>query len=247
MTYPHLGKAPIVEGLVDIQVKQRPDWSVEQLDRLIKKLKDSYPEVKALQQFQAELKFEQGKASSQAVESQPGGYRLEKKFPPFVILARREGFVLSRLNPYDTWDNLVAEARPLWKEYCDVCKPEAITRVATRYINRIELPFDGLDFDDYLTTAPKVPHGLPQTLGHFFSRIVVPDRDSGASIAISQVLEAVNPTTGKVAILIDIDVYKELDLSIDSEELWGLLNKMRDLKNCAFFDNLTPRALELFK
>jgi len=247
MTHPHLSRAPIVEGLIDIQVKQHPDWSAEQLDPLIAKLKGSYAQVKPLQQIHARVKLEQGKPPSQAIESKPGGYRLERQLPPFVILARREGFTLSRLAPYDTWDNLVIEARPLWQEYCNVCKPEAVTRVATRYINRIELPIEGLDFDDYLTAAPRVPRRLQQTLVHFLSRIVTPDPDSGASVAISQVLEEANPATRKVPVLVDIDVYKQLDLSVDSEDVWGLLNKMRELKNCAFFDSLTPKALELFK
>jgi uncharacterized protein (TIGR04255 family) len=247
MTYPHLSRAPIVEGLVDIQVKPRPDWSVELLAPFTVKLRDSYPEVKALQEFQAAFKLEQGKSPAPIMESKPAGYRLERRSPPFVILARREGFTFSRLKPYDTWGNLVEEARSLWKEYCSVCKPEATTRVATRYINRIELPIDGLDFDDYLTAAPKVPKRLPQVLGHFFSRIIVPDPGSGADIAVSQVLEAPDPATRKLPVLIDIDVYKEVELSIDSQDLWSLLTKMRELKNCAFFDSLTPKALELFK
>jgi uncharacterized protein (TIGR04255 family) len=247
MVYPHLSRAPIVEGLVDIQVKQRPDWSVEQLSPYVENLRDSYPEAKSLQQIRAELKLEVDKPSTQAVEARPGGYRLERQSPPFVILARREGFTVSRMTPYDTWKNLVAEARPRWEEYCRACKPEAITRVATRFINRIELPIEGLDFDDYFTATPKVPQGLPQTLAHFLSRIIVPDRNSGADIAISQVMEAMNPSTQKVVVLIDIDVYKNLDLSVDSGELWDLLNTLRELKNCAFFDSLTPRALELFK
>src|SRR5258708_39715199 len=72
MAYPHLSKAPIVEGLVDIKVKQRPGWSVEQLDPFTKKVETSYPVVKAFQEFQAELKFEQDKLPSQAIASKPG-------------------------------------------------------------------------------------------------------------------------------------------------------------------------------
>jgi len=247
MTYPHLSRAPIVEGLIDIQVKPRAELSVENLVPLVDKLKTSYPTVKDIRSFQAEVKFEPNQTASQSIDSKQIGYRLERQTPQFVILARVGGITVSRLKPYDTWENLIAEARPHWETYCEVCKPEAITRIATRFINRIELPTDSLDFDDYLAAPPQIPKGLPQEISHFLTRIVLSAKESGSNIAIAQALEAPNVQERTVPVLIDIDVFKEVDMPIDSEQPWDLLSIMRDLKNCAFFDSLTPRALELFR
>jgi|SRR3990172_5592179 len=247
MNYPNLSKAPIVEGLIDIQVKQRPEFTSEKLTPFIDHYKGTYPTVKEAHHFQAAIKLELGKTPSQQVESVKTGFRLEKQSPPFVVLARINGITVSRLTPYDRWEELSQEARQLWKAYCEICKPETVTRVATRFINRLELPTAGLDFDDYLAAAPKVPKGLPQTLTQFMSRLVIPDEKSGSDIAIGQGFESVNSQTQKVAIILDIDVFKEVDLPCDSPEIWTTLDTMRNLKNQAFFDSLTPKALELFK
>ena len=247
MNYPNLSKAPIVEGLIDIQVRQRPEFTFEKLTTFVDRYKGTYPSVKEAQHFQAAIKLESGKSPSQEVQSTKAGFRLERQSPPFVVLARVNGITISRLAPYDTWEDLSQEAGELWKAYCEISKPETVTRVATRFVNRIELPIAGLDFDDYLAAAPKVPKGLPQILTHFMSRLVIPDEDSGSDIAIAQAFESVNPLAQKVAIILDIDVFKEVDLPFDSPEIWNTLNTMRNLKNQAFFDSLTPQALELFK
>jgi uncharacterized protein (TIGR04255 family) len=105
----------------------------------------------------------------------------------------------------------------------------------------------GLDFDDYLAAAPIIPKGLPQTFEGFLTRIVVPHVETGAHIAMSQLLDAPNPQARTVPVIIDIDVFRELDIPADSPALWDFLAKMRDVKNHAFFDSVTPRCLELFK
>lgn len=247
MTFPQLSRAPIVEGLIDIQARPRQGMSLEDLAQFGERIKSSYPTVKDLREFQTQVFVGQDNTPSPTVAASNVGYRFERQSPPFVVHARIEELLVSRLRPYDTWEQLLAEAKSLWTKYCEVCKPEVITRIATRYINRIELPMEKLDFDDYLAAPPLIPKGLPQTIEHFLTRIVVPDRESGAHIAISQVLDAPNPQTRTIPVLIDIDVYKETDLPVGSDELWTFLGKMRDLKNRAFFDSLRDKALELFR
>jgi uncharacterized protein (TIGR04255 family) len=245
--FPHLPKAPIIEGLIAIQTKVASDVAVSQLVKFGDRIRSSYPTVKELREFQAHVAVVPNQATSQSVVANHVGYRYERQAPPFVVHARPNELLVSRLKPYDCWENLVAEAKSLWEEYCAVCKPEAITRIATRFINRIELPMDGLEFDDYLVATPIIPKGLPQTFEGFLTRIVVPHSETGAHIAMSQILDTANPQTRTVPVIIDIDVFKELDLPADSPALWEFLAKMRDVKNRAFFDSVTPRCLELFK
>lgn len=242
MTYPNLAKAPIIEGLIDIQVKQPPRLSLADLGKFVEAVKPNYSVVKNLSHIHAHVKGE-----VETIGREHVGFRLERQDPPFVIHARLNELLVSRLRPYDRWENLASEARRLWDQYCAVCTPEVITRLATRFVNQVDLPLEGLDFDDYLTTSPSIPKVLPQVLEGFFTRIVVPDDESGSHIAISQAVDAPNPNNRTVPVLIDIDVYKEVSFPIDSAEAWDLLDKMRELKNRAFFNSVTEKALELFK
>jgi len=247
MSFPFLPRAPIIEGLINIQVKPRPGLTLQDLSKFGERLKASYPTTKELRDVQAQLMLGPNHASSQSVAATHVGFRYERQTPPFVVHARLNELLVSRLRPYETWEKLQAEAQTVWSEYRTICQPEVITRVATRYINRVELPIEGLNFDDYLTAPPLIPKALTQKFEGFLTKIVVPHAESGAHIAMSQMLDDADPKTGKVPVLIDIDVYKEVEFPVDSPEAWELLGKMRDLKNHAFFDSLTSKALELFR
>jgi len=251
MNYPHLPNAPIIEGLINIRVRPRPKLTLENLSPFRDKLRYSYPTVRDLQEIQAQVVISTDpntpQPTPQPVPIPRVGYRFERASPNFVVHAKREELLVSRLRPYDTWESLLAEAKTIWALYCEFLNPEAITRLATRFINRVDLPLEGLDFDDYLAAPALIPKGLSQVFDHFMTRIVVPDAESGARVAIAQVLEPPNPRSGTLPILIDIDVFKEVDFAVDSDKPWELLAKMRNLKNRAFFDSVTEKTLELFR
>lgn len=247
MSHPHLNQAPIVEGLIDFRVKQRSEFSLEDLARLKDELKATYPVVKDLHSIEAGIQFAQGKSTEQSFQSTQIGYRLERKDPSFVVLLQQTGLTVSRLKPYQDWNNLIAEAKPIWEKYLSISRPSAIIRVATRFINRLELPIDKLDFDEYLSTLPPIPKNLPNELSGFLVRTLIPDPNTGAEIAIAQALESPNMQTRTVTVLIDIDVFKTMEMEPASDDVWKLLNNLRDLKNRAFFGSITPKTVELFK
>lgn len=244
MTHPHLSRAPIVEALVDLAVTPRTDLTHAMLTKLKDELAGEYPTVKEMRTFTAGFEFDQEKPPTQSVATEIIGYRLEKKDEPFVLMMRRDGLTVSRLAPYSCWDDLVAEAQLVWDMYVDACKPEAISRVATRFINRLDLPMHGLDFDDYLAAPPRIPKNLPETLKEFLVRLVIPD-ESGAEIALLQTLQGANPLTQTVQVLVDIDVYKIVEFEPTSPSPWELLAIMRRLKNTTFFGSITPKTLEM--
>ncbi len=69
------------------------------------------------------------------------------------------------LLPYETWEKLVEEAHRLWTVYVECVHPEAVNRVATRFINNLQLPkacLTSSSKEEYLTTPPQVPAALPQ-------------------------------------------------------------------------------------
>ena len=66
----------------------------------------------------------------------------------------------------------------------------------------------------------------------------------GASAAITQALE---PQAQKdfITIILDIDVFKQAQFALDSNESWDLLEAFRDFKNKIFFGSVTERTLRL--
>lgn len=244
----HLNNAPIVEALIDFRVKHAPGLDIEKLSTVTKSLKRRYPTRKEIRQVQAQFRIGEGEGPAHSTTQILVGQRFESSDSRFVFQATLGGFTLSRLKPYETWESLIAEARSCWKSYAKVMAPSIITRVAARYINRLEIPLSIFgQFEDFFTSGPQVPKNVPQEVSEFLSRVVVHEPEIDASMIITQALEPINSVNGTVPVIIDIDVSKQAEFEVQSKEYWKLLEKFRVLKNEAFFGSVTPKGLELFK
>ncbi len=240
----HLNNAPIVEALIDIRVKLPSDINVAKLQALHPLVDELYPQVQELKKGSVTIK------AGEAFEAATGdirhiGYRYFSKDKKQILQSRLDGFTLSRLKPYETWDALREEAERLWQLYVSIASPEVITRVALRYINRIEIPFSSLkDFGEYLTALPQIPPELPTEISSFLTRLVMPEPALGATAIIAQALEPVI-NQDIVPVILDIDVFKEGEFDIDSKEAWDTIDKLRNFKNDIFFKSITEQTKEL--
>ena len=141
---------------------------------------------------------------------------------------------------------LFPQAIELWHLYCAISKPEKITRLAVRYINRIELPSDPFTFEEYLRAAPIVPAELPQDVSSFLTRVTILDREKHLAVHVSQALEA-SGQRQQPAIIFDIDAYNEGEFAIDDPAVQMVFSQLRNLKNLIFFNYLTEETLRKFE
>jgi len=246
MNHPNLPRAPIVEGLVQMLFKPRQGAHMGDLKAFAERMRQRYPTCKDLREVRGQFTVTAVGDGAQSIASEVVGYRLERQEPNFVVHAKIGELLVSRLKQYKDWEELISETKLVLAEYASICAPEVIIRVATRFVNEIRLPLKDLDFDDYLAIGPRVPPSLPQLVDQFWSRVVIPDPETGASIAMTQATGSSDPAANTLSILMDIDVYKEQELVTGEEKVWQLLGKMRDLKNRTFFGALTPKAIQLF-
>ena len=156
-----------------------------------------------------------------------------------------DGFTFSRLTLYETWELFRDEAYRLWEKYKEITAP-VITRVALRYINKMEIPLPIKDFSDYLTAAPNVPEGLPQGVSSFLTRVVIHEPSIDAAAIITQALDQI-VNLNVFPIILDIDVFKQRSEGINEEDAWDILEKLRHFKNEIFFKSITEKAKELFQ
>jgi uncharacterized protein (TIGR04255 family) len=174
------------------------------------------------------------------------GYLFKSADENQVFQARLDGFALSRLKPYESWKPFRDEARRLWDVYRSVAKPTRVTRVAVRYINRLDLPLPVQDLKDYLRTAPEVSSDLPQELAGYFLRLELPFKDIASVLVVNQTIVA--PATPNVAsVVLDVDVFRVDDLPPDEQSMWDFFEVLRARKNEVFEACITDRARELFR
>ena len=237
---------PITEGLIDIRVQLPGEVSLADLEKLHTKIEDAYPDKKSRKMWQGTLEFKEDSEPLKTAHFEVDGYHFRTSDGKQVVQYRLDGFTFSRLRPYSRWEDVFPEAKRLWEIYRASVKPVLVTRLAVRYINSIEIPLKTIDYDDYLTAAPKVPEGLPQLLQHFLTQMMVPFPDRDAVAIIIQTPSGKQDPL-KTGILLDIDVYADVKLTAEDARIYEILGVLREIKNAVFFSSITERTKELFR
>ncbi|HPE81914.1 MAG TPA: TIGR04255 family protein, partial [Gammaproteobacteria bacterium] len=147
--------------------------------------------------------------------------------------------------PYQTWEEMVEEAKELWNNTQDIFGGREVVRIATRFINLMRIPLPITNFDDYLTAGPKVPEKLPQGISSFITRIVIQNPEIDAAAFVTQALESTDQLHAPITL--DIDVVKQINSTISEMKIWETMERLRDFKNDVFFESITERTAELFQ
>jgi uncharacterized protein (TIGR04255 family) len=245
-TYPHLSRAPLTEALIDFRVKRISEFPHHQVETLKSRLRDRYPVAVNLTNLNVTL--QPGRAELVQGTSVPAGILLKSEDEKSVVQFRADGFTFNRLDPYTSWDEIYPETMRLWHEYVRITQPQTVSRLATRYINRLRLPLPIADLDEYLTAGPRLPPRLPHELRGYLIRVVVYDREREVSAIVTQTPEADPLDPAHLQILLDIDAYKDELLYLpDSSEIPAVLSRLRHCKNAIFYGSITKRTQEMYE
>jgi uncharacterized protein (TIGR04255 family) len=237
----HLANAPLREALIDIQLASLLDVSFAK--ELATHEIFGYEQKNEIRQFSIKLPGP-GQATEERAE-EPIGRRYESSDGRRVVQFRRNGMTCSILRQYTEWQEIKAAAQAVWDAYRQLSGPISVGRVAVRYINVLDLP-PGAELNTYLTAAPQVPQGLPQTLTHFLQRIIVPF-PLGILGIITLTLEPALTLPPKTRVILDIDVYAQRTFQADSADMWNFLDHLREVKNDIFFSSVTEQTLEEYR
>lgn len=241
----HYPKAPITEAVIDLRVALTSNV-VSDLEKVHRGEELAYPTTEALAVATGLMQLGPKATATATASAEHKGFLFRSADGKLIHQARLDGFTLSRLAPYQHWEDFCAEARRLWNIYRSVAKPSNIVRVAVRYVNRIDIPLPLSDFGDYLRTVPQVSPALPQGLAGYFMQLVIPLEDIKSQAVIIETL--INPATPNiVSVVLDIEIFRTDDLPTEEAALWALIEQLRDAKNKVFEGCITDKAKELFQ
>src|SRR3990172_12756662 len=224
-TKKHYPKAPITEAIIDLRVELPEGTGISELEIVHEGLEAAYPTKKnrILAEVQAQI-GDQGAAA--AARSKHVGFLFSSRDEKQIFQARLDGFTMSRLAPYESWEPFLDEARRLWDKYRSIAKPTKVTRLATRYINRLDLPLPVNDLKDYLRTVPEVSSELPQNLAGYFMQLRIPQEDIKALLLLNQAI--IDPSKpGVASVVLDIDVFRVDELPRDEQAVWDFFEVLR--------------------
>lgn len=241
-SWPNLSNSPLVEGLIDIRIERSRNVTFEELKAACDELATEFSSRQERRMVVTELNFtsETG-PTSQTKDNGPDAMILQSVDQKWVVQFRLDGFTVSRLQPYGTWDELKGKARVLWDKYSEVAKPSKVVRVACRFINCVPLPM-GDSFEKVFQTNFVIGPTLPQAVSGYLLRFVIPFEEQNALAIVTQSLDGNSPDC-----IFDIDVFSQNQQGFDESQLWAKIENLRDVKNRLFFGSLTELALERFK
>lgn len=234
-------RAPIAEAVIDIRAAVGPGVSVESFDDLVLRLSDRFPSVSPIQNFQMGVEQEAGQEAKVRTEQALVGQRLQALDASRVLQLRLDGLTYSWLAPYDSWEAFRAEAKELWNQFRDVSRPESVSRVAIRVINRINITDPRpISLKKYFHILPKLPDRLNGEADTFFMQLQIrmDDCTPGARAILNF---AGNEPSEELPseIVLDFDVFKEEQLDPAGQLLWDRLDGLRECKNVLFESCIT--------
>jgi uncharacterized protein (TIGR04255 family) len=245
MPFPRpLSRDPIQEAVFDFRASGTAITSGAEFEKVGSLLSTSFPKLEVRRKLATKIEFNEGKLVTTNEDEGFFGLFLKSDDDQTIAQFRPNGFTLNRLKPYTGWDSLLPRVLELWDTYVSIAKPEHVSRIALRYINRLDVPVgQGADFSTYLRAAPEVPAELPQAVSGFHTVVTIVDQDQGTMANISQQLLQSSP----LAIMLDIDAYSNGPFSADRESIKPVLERLRDFKNRIFFESLTETTLRLYE
>jgi uncharacterized protein (TIGR04255 family) len=239
-------KSSITEALIDIQTSTSSEAAISNLKNIQQSIMSHYPVCEEIIEIQGQFEGGPNITATATASQAPIGYRFSSHDMKQIFQSRLNGFTFSRLAPYERWENFRNEARLLWDIYQAAIKPKKVNRVAVRYINKLDLPLPMNDFKDYLRTLPEVSPDLSQSLSDFFMQLQIPQPDFGGMLLLN---EAIIPPSGDdlVSMVLDIDLFCNVDFPGDGIAHWDLLEKFRARKNEIFEACITDKTRELLR
>lgn len=241
--------APIEEAVIDLRVAS----AIQDTSRLVElqeNLRGEYSDCQAISSRptnrRKDDKTDEDKTSTL-------GFRFVHHGKTKVLHAGLNGFLFSVLRPYDRWETFRDEARDLWNQYRAVHEFQSFTRVALRYLNRIDIPGEDIELTEYFRIGPHLPPSLtPQGFNGFLMQIGMeqPDLDCGLVINVGRVDP---PQPDYVSIMLDIDIFRMTEdhaalwQDEEQEKVWEFVEQLHARKNEIFEVCITEKTRELFR
>lgn len=238
----HYDKAPIIEAVLDLQVAPCSEFSSAFYNSIKAELSKDFT-CQNIDQLTVEIKMGSKKKMSRKTQAMLG-VRFESIDGKYVIQAKESGYAFSILNIYDCWEDFSGDAYKYWNLYKKIFKPQKVTRVALRYINRIDIPETKFELKKYFNVYPHIfKESSSVDMAGFFMQSQIPQLEGGVANLTQAV--AAPAKAGCTSIVLDIDVFENKHFKPSSKELKDRIELLRAQKNNIFMSAITSETEEL--
>ena len=225
---------PITEAVFDFQFEAA--LSEAEIRRLGRAFAADYPKAEEMQELSINVV-----PGPVKVEGKFVGLKLTKTSADYIMLIRLKEFATSRLAPYEGWEKFEAESWGNYLEFKKIVGLRKLNRLALRYLNRMDIPGDKVEFSRFVSIRPSLPDILETDIHHVFG--VCRYKDSKVNINCGVVP---SPLIKHSSYIIDLDVFIDSAVPQQDEQVRAVFSQLRLGKNEIFEHIVTDEARRLF-
>ena len=163
--------SPIVEAVCEFQFDQSSSWDLTIPGLIYEKVQKTFPKRNQIAQINFGI----------AVNTEAIGHQVGTQ--PLMQFLQDDGnaliqvgpnlLTINQLAPYSSWQEFLPLIEQGIQAYKEAVSPQAVQRVALRYLNRLEFEHN-IRLEDYLNFYPFLGKELPQEFGAFVLGVQIP-------------------------------------------------------------------------
>jgi uncharacterized protein (TIGR04255 family) len=190
--------------------------------------------------------------------ARPIGFKVTEAEKALIVIIRPETIAIARLPPYKSWEDLLSNAKDVWDTLKKLAGHPQLSRLSTRYINRLDIKLTSavpnvpgttsVNLADYLKFGITIPPDLltfPLTNFHITCGFASDPSHEKFQHTIT-VASIPSPLIDHAAFMLDIDVATIEPIPMREEQMWAIAEALRRRKNQLFEASVTDTARRLF-
>lgn len=242
-----LAHPPISEAVLQVAIS--PAASEESIRRISTSFKSDFEDWEQINAFSMGFTAQLGSDASIAPQSQQQVFRGlvgRSRETGRLVNLDLESFSFHQLAPYPGWKVVEPLFERYWKAYREHIPSHAVTRLAIRTVNRIEIPVSEFLPTEYFNCWPTIPAPDDARVGRVYLRSELYHSGLSCGTILQLSSEIPGPSKDTSVFLLDIDVFSGLPRLATDAEIVDRMRTLKDLRNWYFFSSLTAKCLDLF-
>lgn len=245
MSWSRLNNPPVKEAVFDVRFVENSDVTVEGIKSFCDALSEEFPERNEIYVLNVQTNMK----SSQATQGrQSVGMRMANRERSFILQIRKEGFTLSKLVPYISWEEIKSVVKPLIEKLLAYFPKIQFNYLGLRYVNNFETKLEQPP-TDLFQILPSFPANLPQTIDGFLIQLQIPKHEYDVRSVITFSIQPIQFSKEELfKVILDISVFKHaIFIGRDIDVIFNEFERIRDFKNEIFFNAFTKDGLSKFQ
>jgi uncharacterized protein (TIGR04255 family) len=238
-------KPPIIEAVIAIHFAA--PLAVKEVGAFSRKFKKAFPFIDDIASVETTFNI---RTKEHISKIRKLGYKLSSADRTSLLMIQSLQFGVIQQAPYSGWDTFSQEARTYWNVLTKIVGHKPISRVSTRYINRVDIPVGAagvVDLHKYFTVGLSLPqYAQGMSLQAFVINCSLINTIEKYTTVL-QFATLPSPLIDHLSFTIDIDVASIGAVESRDDKLWELIGTLRKPKNELFEACITPDTRKLFQ